>query len=178
MSLEQTLNRLAIGVSSARDFLTLCQTAIEALLGLFGFSQGAVAILSDDRTYASLVADSSTHTHEAWARIRLPVVGNPIFTHLMTTHTPLAITDVASDPITVAEREVFAARGTQSILIVPIVVRGEMIGSIGVDATEAPHRFTDAEIELAVRVAEQLSVATQNARHFREFIRREEFESF
>ncbi|MGI8856027.1 MAG: GAF domain-containing protein, partial [Thermomicrobiales bacterium] len=169
-----TLNRLAIGVNSARDFLTLCQTAIEALIGLFGFTQGAVALLSADRTYATLVADSSTHTHDAWADIRLPVVGNPIFEHLMTTHTPLAITDVASDPIAVVEREMFAARGTKSILIVPIVVRGEMIGSIGVDATDAPHRFTDAEIELAARVAEQLSVAMQNARLAEELQRRAE----
>jgi signal transduction histidine kinase len=167
-----TLNRLAIGVNSAGDFLTLCQTAIEALLGLFGFTQGAVALLNTDRTYATLVADSSTHAHAAWAGIRLPVAGNPIFTHLMTAHTPLAITDVAADPIAVVEREMFAARGTKSILIVPIVVRGEMIGSIGVDATEAPHRFTDAEIELAARVAEQLSVAMQNARLAEELRRR------
>ncbi|MCA1669735.1 MAG: GAF domain-containing protein, partial [Thermomicrobia bacterium] len=33
-----------------------------------------------------------------------------------------------------------------------------------VDATEEPHWFTDAEIGLAARVAEQLSVAMQNAR--------------
>ena len=65
-------------------------------------------------------------------------------------------------------------RGTKSILLVPIVVRGEMIGTIGVDATGAPHRFTDAEIDLAARVAEQLSVAMQNARLAEELHRRAE----
>ncbi|MHB8645691.1 MAG: PAS domain-containing sensor histidine kinase [Thermomicrobiales bacterium] len=167
-----TINRLAIDVSSSHDFITLCQTAIEALLNLFGFTQGAVAILNEDRTAATLVANSSTRTHDAWAGIRLPIVGNPIFDYLMAHHAPLAINDIATDPIAVVERDMFAARGTKSILIVPIVVRGEMIGSIGVDATEGPHRFTDAEIDLASRVAEQLSVAMQNARLAEELERR------
>ncbi len=167
-----TLNRLAISVNSANDFISLCQTAINALLGLFGFTQGAIALLNADRTYATLVADSSTQTHDVWAQIQLPVLGNPIFTHLMTHHTPLAITDVTTDPIAVMEREIFAARGTKSILIVPIVVRGEMIGSIGVDATAQPYQFTDAEVDLAGRVAEQLSVAMQNARLAEELQRR------
>jgi signal transduction histidine kinase len=167
-----TLNRLAIGVNSSRDFITLCQTAIEALLSLFGFTQGAVALLGPDRTYATLVADASSQSREAWTNIRLPVAGNPIFTHLITKAAPLAITDVATDPIAIVERESFAIRGTKSILIVPIIVRGEMVGSIGVDATEDYHQFTDAEIELASRVAEQLSVAMQNARLAEELRRR------
>ena len=167
-----TLNRLAIGVSSSHDFITLCQTAIEALLDLFGFSQGGVSMLSDDRTYATVVAFSTAAGHPPWERTRIPVAQNPAFAHLMRHLTPLAINDIEGDPIADVEREIWRTRHAKSILLVPIVVRGEMIGTIGVDATEDPHRFTDAEIDLAARVAEQLSVAVQNARLAEELARR------
>ncbi len=167
-----TLNRLAIGVSSSHDFITLCQTATEALLDLFGFSQGGVAMLSDDRTYATVVAFSSESRRVDWRRTRIPATHNPAFEHLMRHLAPLAINDIESDPIADVERELWRTRRAKSVLLVPIVVRGEMIGTIGVDATDEPHRFTEAEIDLAARVAEQLSVAMQNARLAEELQRR------
>jgi len=167
-----TLNRLAIDVSSSHDFITLCQTATEALLDLFGFTQGGVAMLTEDRSAATVVASSSASRRVDWGRTRIPVAHNPAFAHLMRHLAPLAINDIESDPIADVEREIWRMRGAKSILLVPIVVRGEMIGTIGVDATEEPHRFTDAEIDLAARVAEQLSVAMQNARLAEEVQRR------
>ncbi len=167
-----TLNRLAIDVSSSHDFITLCQTATEALLDLFGFSQGGVSMLSEDRMYATIVAFSSVGGHVTWENTRIPVMHNPAFEHLMHHLTPLAINDIEHDPIADVEREIWRTRRAKSILLVPIVVRDEMIGAIGVDATEEPHRFTDAEIDLASRVAEQLSVAMQNAHLAEELQRR------
>ncbi|MCA1668579.1 MAG: GAF domain-containing protein [Thermomicrobia bacterium] len=167
-----TLNRLAINVSSSHDFITLCQTATEALLDLFGFSQGGVSMLGEDRTDARIVAFSSAGRRIDWNRTRIPVADNPVFAHLTRRLTPLAINDIESDPIAAVERDLWRRRQAKSILLVPIVVRGEMIGAIGVDATVEPHHFTDAEIDLAVRVAEQLSVAMQNARLAEELQRR------
>ena len=169
-----TLNRLAIGVNSAQDFITLCQTATEALLSLFGFTQGGVVVLSEDRTYATLVAYSSDAAEVTWDQVRIPVTGNPAFQHMIRHLVPLAINDIERDPLAEVEREAWRERGSKSILITPIVVRGEMIGAIGVDATAAIHRFTDAEIDLAARVAEQLSVAMQNARLAEQLRRRAE----
>ncbi len=167
-----TLNRLAIDVSSSHDFIALCQTATEALLDLFGFTQGGVAMLTEDRAAATVVAFSSATRRVDWQRTRIPVAHNPAFEHLMRRLTPLAINDIENDPIADVERELWRMRLAKSILLVPIVVRGEMIGTIGVDATAEPHRFTDAEIDLATRVAEQLSVAMQNARLAEEVQRR------
>ena len=169
-----TLNRLAIGVNSAQDFITLCQTATEALLSLFGFTQGGVVVLSDDRTYATLVAYSSDAAEVTWDQVRIPVTGNPAFQHLIRHLVPLAINDIERDPLAAVEREAWRERQTKSILLTPIVVRGEMVGAIGVDATAAIHRFTDGEIDLAARVAEQLSVAMQNARLAEQLRRRAE----
>lgn len=167
-----TLNRLAIGVNSSHDFISLCQTATEALLDLFGFSQGGVAMLSEDRTYGMLVAFSSADARIPWESVRIPVAHNPVVEYLMRHLSPLAINDIERDPIADVERDLWRARHAKSILLVPVVVRGEMIGAIAVDATEEPHRFTDAEIDLATRVAEQLSVAMQNARLAEELQRR------
>jgi signal transduction histidine kinase len=59
-------------------------------------------------------------------------------------------------------------RQIQCLLIVPLLARGEVIGTIGV-ATDEPNReFTSTEVTLAETVAGQIAGAIENARLFSE----------
>ncbi len=62
-------------------------------------------------------------------------------------------------------------RGTVSLLILPLVVRKQVIGTIGLDAIEARSFSTD-EIELAAAVASTAAQAIDTARLFAETRRR------
>jgi len=53
-------------------------------------------------------------------------------------------------------------------MVVPLLVRGEVIGTIGVDTTQAGRRFRPAEVNLAETVAGQIASAIENARLFTE----------
>ena len=52
----------------------------------------------------------------------------------------------------------------QSILIVPLLVKDDVIGSFSLDVTTHKRQFTSSEITLAQTIASQLSMAIQNAR--------------
>ncbi len=74
--------------------------------------------------------------------------------------------DAASDP---RVNQVLRARyGEASVLVVPLLRRDEPVGVVVVDECRRIRRFTDAEIERAVVICNQLAVAVDNARLYDE----------
>ncbi|TAK07116.1 MAG: GAF domain-containing protein [Candidatus Manganitrophaceae bacterium] len=53
----------------------------------------------------------------------------------------------------------------RSLLIVPILLRGELLGVLSVDSGEVPHPFTDSEVKLARFIADQAAVGIENIRY-------------
>jgi len=73
------------------------------------------------------------------------------------------IQDAQSDPRTSSIADLSKTRGTRSIMIVPLLARGEAIGTIGMPAKNPEHVFSKAEIELAETIASQIATAVDNA---------------
>jgi len=70
----------------------------------------------------------------------------------------------SEDEIDVAERRLFLMRGTQGRLLIPLVVREQAIGMIVVEIMDPQRRFTAAEVRLGRALANQASIALENAR--------------
>jgi signal transduction histidine kinase len=60
------------------------------------------------------------------------------------------------------------------LMITPLLARGEVIGTIGVDSTQPDREFTTAEMELAETIAGQIAGAIENVRLFSEERRQRE----
>ncbi len=58
-----------------------------------------------------------------------------------------SVADMPNDTDT-GEKEVLEAQGIQSLLIVPIAVRGNTIGFLGLDSVQNPHIYSDDDIAL------------------------------
>ena len=97
--------------------------------------------------------------------LKLNLQDNLSIEHVRETQRPLVSDDVLNDPLFEQAWDVLRLRGTRSLMTVPLVVGGQVIGTIGLDATE-PRSFTDTEIELAMTIANQASVAIEKARLF------------
>ncbi len=76
------------------------------------------------------------------------------------------ILDAQHDPLMSNVAEVMARQQVQSILIVPLIVREEVIGTIGFDVLHAPRAFTPDEIDLARTVANLVAIRLEQARLF------------
>jgi GAF domain-containing protein len=68
---------------------------------------------------------------------------------------PLAVTDAQTDPLLAPVHEVMRQRNTQSLLIVPIMAGGEVIGTLGFDAFQQ-RVFDDSDVDLVQHVASQV----------------------
>ncbi|MCS7350687.1 MAG: GAF domain-containing protein, partial [Anaerolineae bacterium] len=56
-----------------------------------------------------------------------------------------------------------ASLGIRSIAVVPLMARGEVIATVGLDYIQTHHRFRPEELRLAQTIAQQAAVALENA---------------
>ncbi|MGD8624402.1 MAG: ATP-binding protein [Anaerolineae bacterium] len=158
------LNRV-IAASAASDTIVLILEATCRELALaFGVPQAAAALLDEDGSQATVVAEYRDRDRPSGLAEVIPVDDNFSYQHLLTEKTPLVVDDAQHDPrLAPAVRDLMRRRGTVSLLLVPLLVEGEVVGSLGLDAIE-PRPFSPQEVNLAQRVAEQVSGALTRVR--------------
>ncbi len=77
---------------------------------------------------------------------------------------PVAIYDVSRDPRIIYQKEM-AEEGIKSMLTLPILARGKLLGLLRL-LTGVPRHFTDDEIDFATSLAEVCGIAIENARMY------------
>jgi PAS domain S-box-containing protein len=157
------LNRVIAAAASARDELDVLTTGCYELAHFFGVPQAALALLDADGQTATVVAEFLAPGRPSGMGARIPMASNPALGPLLESAQPVAIYDVATHPVTRPILELLAQRGSLSILIVPIVVRGQVVGTLGIDSLTY-REFSAEEIGLAKTVGEQLGRALETAR--------------
>ena len=160
------INRVSTRVSESLDPEEIYQTALHELQAVLGAQYGGVIIYEDEAT-GLLVLDTHPQAGAEPQDLRITLRDNPSVEQVRRTQRPLVARDVMTDPRFELDRPVLSQRGTRALMVIPLIVGDEVIGSIGLDFT-APREFTEAEIELAGTIASQVSLALDKARLLRE----------
>ncbi len=87
---------------------------------------------------------------------------------ILATGQPLAIYDAPHDPRLDVHKEFIRTYHVKSLLLVPLFMRGRVIGLLEADATEEPRHFSGREIRLSQNIAHQIATAIENTRLFEE----------
>jgi signal transduction histidine kinase/DNA-binding response OmpR family regulator len=101
------------------------------------------------------------------------VAASAAFQYLRTQKRPLAVEEAQTDPRLAPMHNLLRRRGAVSLLLLPLIVDEETVGSLGMQAME-PRIFSAEEVDLARRVADQVSAALARARLQEEHRRMEE----
>jgi GAF domain-containing protein len=80
--------------------------------------------------------------------------------------TPIAVYDASNDP-RINYPEAAKQEGIQSILVIPITIRGSVNGVLRL-LTKTPRKFDEQEMEYATALAAQCGIAIDNARNYEE----------
>lgn len=107
-----------------------------------------------------------THfSEEEWRTFMLDEY--PATTKVMSTHQPLVVQadDPEADPAELAYMKRF---NTQTLLMVPLVVRDEAIGLLELEESRHRHEFSQQDIRLAQALVAQAAMAIENARLYEE----------
>ena len=93
----------------------------------------------------------------------VPISENPILQALLYTKKPVSSVDLEKQK-NMARYELPWHSKARALLIVPLIVESEIIGSITLRQSDASRHWSQADIELAEAVAAQAAIAVQQAR--------------
>lgn len=158
-----TLYRVARLLAQLDNEQEMFELVLTEYLQRLNLQQGGVLILDEDKAYGTLKA-RMFEGRLVEPGLRIPIINNPACKQLIATQQPVVIYDVFNDMRLGSVRELTMGLGIKSLLLIPIIVRDEVIGALGADATRSHHHFTEREISLVEAVANQLSIAIESIR--------------
>jgi PAS domain S-box-containing protein len=159
------LNRVTQAASSGLELDTSLTAIAREMVQTFQAASASVALLAPARTELRVAAeygqrpDLPAGVGEAWQ-----VDDNPALQKVLETRAPLVIAKAQASPLTAGLHERLSRRRAHGLMLLPLMVRGEVIGAIDVETDQAERVFSEAEVELAETMAAQVSNAIENSR--------------
>jgi PAS domain S-box-containing protein len=160
------LTQISTAINQPLELNAVVQAAVGSLTETLHLSQTGLALFDDTRQHLVIMADVPASGSLPVSGVRIPVAGNASMEKILATHLPLAIDDAQHDPLLISIHDLMLQRQVQSMLLVPLLVRGEVIGTFGCDTVDRPHRFTQEDIDLTITVANLIAVRIDQARLF------------
>jgi PAS domain S-box-containing protein len=146
------LNHVIAATTSETEAEAILQTVCRELSLAFHLPEAGAALLNEGGTTLTVVAEHRSGERPSALGVVLPVKGYPSAEYVLEHKAPLAIADAQHDPLMKPVHDLMRARNAASLLILPLIVDGEIVGTIGLVSVER-REFGADEIALASNVA-------------------------
>ena len=161
----EAIAHIARTISSTRDLDLLLSQITTVIHQEFGFYHVGIFLLDTAREYAILSAANSEGGKKMLARGHRLKVGETGLVGFVTgTGKPRVALDTGTDAVFFNNPDL---PGTRSEIALPLHVGDEVIGALDVQSTEA-NAFLQEDINILSTLADQVSIAIQNAQQFEE----------
>lgn len=138
---------------------SVMQTTVQTLQKLLRARASTIALISDDDQ--DLVVEAGAGIKPEYRRVRMRL-GEGVSGRAVSEQRLIYVRDTHEEP-----NFLFFDQVLRSLLVVPLVSRNEVIGTLTVDS-DRPYAFNDSDVQLMTIAAAQVSVAIANARLFEE----------
>jgi len=119
-----------------------------------------ISIPSEEKRHAYVI---STFEDHKITNIRLDLKKYPEIRRALRTKSTVIIKDASKDPLMKAVRSIIAPLGIRSIVVIPVIFRDEVIGTLFLRTSRAGHTFTEREIRVCNAIAKASTNALYNA---------------
>jgi PAS domain S-box-containing protein len=157
------LNRVIAATTSETERDAILRTVCQELGLTFEVPEVGAALLNKAGTALTVVAEYRSDERPSALGVVLPVKGYPSAEYVLEHKAPLAIANAQHDPFMAPVHELMKARNAVSLLILPLIVDGGIVGTIGIVSVE-PREFVADEIALAMSAASAAAQALGAAR--------------
>lgn len=162
-----TLNRVTQTVASMRDLEAAPPVVTHELVELFDAQFSGVALSGDEGMAFDVVAEHARPGAPRLAEgLTVPVAANPATARATASGRSLVVRDAQVDPSTEPIHPLLRSWGTHCLMIVPLLSRGAVIGTLVIASDQEGREFTPTEVSLAETVAGQIATAVENSRLF------------
>jgi GAF domain-containing protein len=158
------LLQVAQNLSDTTNLNDALDTIVRITPVLIGVSRAVIFLrdLNNNTFNAAKSYGLGPEQTEAFQRLRFASDDQYLFGELTRQRSPIIINDTGSSPL-ISER-VAHAFDIRSLLVAPLMTRGEVVGALMVDQGESARRFTQHEIDVLMAIANQAAVAIEGAR--------------
>ncbi len=157
------LNRIIATTSAAQNEAELFHISCVELARFFAVSQTVAVLIDKDRENIKIIAEYTALDLPSLIGMQVPIVNNPVLTRFFSAGEPHVMADVRQLPLPAEMEAALARRNIISVLMVPIFLRGKIVGALSIHSSE-PRDFTEVEIHLAQTVGEELGQSLELAR--------------
>ncbi len=161
------LNRAGLGFNSTLDREALVRTVLDTLIQDLHYDRAMISFYDPDRKilYGGRIVGVSDEIAELVGRRELSVSdpqGFPAFA--LRDGKPLLIHDIATlwNQLHPANQELALLTRTKSLIWVPLIAKGRILGTLTVDRT-AQHTLTSEDLDVMVTIGNQIAIALDNA---------------
>ncbi|WP_376793368.1 GAF domain-containing protein [Thermoflexus sp.] len=152
--LEQHLaliRQILTRAQEATDLPSFLNALIRELVERLGFDRGAITMLREG--VLEIIAEHRAHGGPSALRERISLQDDPLSATIIATGRPLVLSDVRNGAPFGSSKPLIQRLRIRSTIIVPLIARGQVIGTIGLDAVKQPRSFDEAEVELIQTIA-------------------------
>jgi len=164
------LNRVIAASAASSENKAILDTVCEELALAFDLPYAVALALNDEKTFVTPLGYYSAEEIPLASVEPFPVKYLPVIQQLLAEKTILFVEDARTDPRFITVHGWMRRYNLTSMLIFPFVSKDEVFGLFVLQATEK-REFRPEEIELAQRVADQVSGALARARLDEEYRR-------
>jgi hypothetical protein len=159
--LSGALLRVTAEMASQEVLVAACQTITETMSSV----DHVGIVFNDNAPVSGTVVAEYPSTGAIGQPLQLE--GYTVYEYFLRTKSPFVVNNVAEAFQELGpNRAVLMEYGIKSVLILPLVVQDELIGSIGMDAIENLHTFSPTEIEVMQLAAAQIAGSIYTSRLF------------
>ena len=154
----QAINQISRAISTIREPDALMQTSCALIRELFGYSVVSILLAHPDNDLLVLRTQSGLEG-EGIVGYTMQLGGPGLIPQAATTRQPVLVNDVSRDPRYIVTRHTTHIRSEVSI---PLLRDGRLVGVLDSQSPRL-NAFSEDDVELLTTVAEQLTVALENA---------------
>jgi GAF domain-containing protein len=168
IDIMRSLYELTRDFSEALESKEILQRAAKSLVETLRIDHVGIVTINRNEQLGTVIAE---YPDNGVVGTRLHLA-NVVQQRLLETKVPVVIDNVDESEDLGTDRALFQKYGVKSVALLPMIVNGEVIGSVGLDAYYDYHAFTTEEIEAAAAVTSQLAISANNAHLYEELKRR------
>jgi len=155
----EVINRSSVIISSSLNIHRIFDSFIEELKKAVEISWAAIALIEKNDLY---ILALSSEIGSAWqVGERIPIKGTA--TKWVATHRKAIVESDLSQEIRFATGEYHLRQGVRSIAYLPLIAKGEVIGSL-IMASRHPNAYSQRHIRLLEQLASQVAMPVENSR--------------
>lgn len=168
-ALEHYANRLQVlheidrAILKAESPETIAQAVLRHVHELLPCTRASVIVFDDDSSAATVLAVQDDRDTKLGEGIRITLGSKAVMNREIVQRGAYVVDDIDALPELTPTARTLRDQGIRSYVNIPLLVRGELIGSLNIGATVA-HCFEPDHVEIAQEVANQLAIAIHQAR--------------